>query len=278
MLEPYRPFSNLRVKADIKEIEALGELITQLALPMDIHLVEIFQKLIELAGSREFHPVYSEIYHYVSKLKWARDGIWNTGYIIPWTSLYPSLGTNNHLVSVATNYSQQCHDDDSFRMNYKNPFKRNSFNSFNCFGNGCRPVDINRDEWNRVLVSILNSYRQKDAQLGQTQTTFRVKRFVKNSNSHSSRPEEFFNKYKKLSQELGNDLEGEKEAIVKKSPLKVSKKGEKQGIKRATSYSKSKIISAMMDLEKIEPKQVVSPIGEKHVAIAAGPANFGKDK
>ncbi|KAJ3311943.1 hypothetical protein HDV04_003552 [Boothiomyces sp. JEL0838] len=134
--------------------------------------MEIFQRLVEVAGTKEFIPLLSSIQHYVLKLKWAREA------------------------------------------------------PMNVYGGGARPVEINKEEWNELLINGLNSTK-KDI-------VFPIKKRFKTS--------------------------------IPPPEKKVEKKRDR---KRATPYSKSKIINAMMDLEKIE--RVVNPISSPHFAASAGP-------
>ncbi|KAJ3319764.1 hypothetical protein HDV06_005965 [Boothiomyces sp. JEL0866] len=220
-----------RIKSDIREIEYLGELVTQLNLPLDVNTMEIFQRLVEVAGTKEFIPLLSSIQHYVLKLKWAREGTWNTGYIVPWMSLYSCLGGASQLVSIATHYTESItlsnvgfQDPDlCSTMGFKSPLIKAPVN---VYGGGARPVEINKEEWNELLINGLNSTK-KDM-------VFPIKKRFKTS--------------------------------IPQPEKKVEKKRDR---KRATPYSKSKIINAMMDLEKIE--RVVNPISSPHFAASAGP-------
>ena len=139
MIEPTaEPYSIQRIKSDLKKVENLGELLTQMAIPVDFKMIETFQKMQELAGSREFLPIYSQVNYLISKLKWAREGIFDSGYIIPWMSLYSHVGMNNQLASIASYYGNS-----SFSSTEKSPLIKTPLNPFGC---GCRPVELDRDE------------------------------------------------------------------------------------------------------------------------------------
>jgi hypothetical protein len=260
MLETHLPFSANRIKADIEEIEILGELVNQLQLPRDIKLHDIFQKLVELAGSREFFPAYSMINSFALNLKWSRQGQWDTGYIIPWTNIYPSLGVNTQLVSIATHLVSQPSETP------KTP---------NTFGVGSRPVDVNRAEWSRILYTVLHTNFQKDSQ---TVHTYRVKRPM---NSVNLAFQQQINQNQKHSPILDVTVKVETPVVVpeheeivvkvKKSPKvkKVGKiqkcyKGPKLPRGRPSAYAKSKMLSAMLEYEKLESQL-------EQAATAAGP-------
>ncbi|KAI8893461.1 hypothetical protein BC833DRAFT_608313 [Globomyces pollinis-pini] len=166
----HSPFTFPRITSDIKEVDALAELISQLGVPIDIHLTESFHRLVELAGSRDFLPLFSSIQEYVHKLKWAREGLFNTGYIVPWMSLYANVGNhfNNQLVSIATHYSPnssissaECSPDGERRSSngFKSPLIKPPFNAF---GNGFRPVELNRDDWRRILTAGITTSKPND--------------------------------------------------------------------------------------------------------------------
>jgi hypothetical protein len=152
LVETSVPYSAARIKSDLTLIDQLADMMTKLELQIDVNMLEMFQRLQDLAGSREFHPIYSQIHHFVFKLKLAREGYWDSGYIVPWMSVYslPHIGINSHLIGVATHYCGNT------------PIKDGSFTSPtliksppNPFGNGMRPVELNRDEWNHMLSSFL---------------------------------------------------------------------------------------------------------------------------
>jgi hypothetical protein len=140
------PFSNQRIKHDLCQIDGLGELINQLAIPFDLNMAEVFQKLTELAGSKEFLPVYANIHHYLSKLKWARDGSWESGYIVSWINIYSSFNNRdtpcNELQSIANHAASSS----------KSPLVKSPINTY---GRGFRPVELNREDWNAMIQSTL---------------------------------------------------------------------------------------------------------------------------
>ncbi|KAJ3371964.1 hypothetical protein HDU91_004738 [Kappamyces sp. JEL0680] len=138
------PFSSARIKNDLQQVDTLGELINQLAIPFDVAMAEAFQKLGDLAGSKEFSPTYATLHQYVLKLKWAREGYWETGYIVPWISIYSSFRENTQLSSIA-NHAASCG---------KSPLIKSPMNPF---GTGCRPVELNRDDWVSAIQTTLAS-------------------------------------------------------------------------------------------------------------------------
>jgi hypothetical protein len=256
-LHPIHSFS--RTKSDIRDIEQLGDLINQLGLNVDGQVTEAFQRLVELAGSKDFLPLYSHIQSYALKLKWAREGRWNTGYVVPWINLYSSLGSNTHLVSVATHITQtaQHKEDDSKKFNFKSPLIKTPQNFF---GNGYRPVEIHREEWSQILQIGLSSPKIKDYPPSYIHT-MRSKRAMPIKPMHSSRlnrqvPEETS---KSNVPAFHQTIEIESKLFEKKHPGK--KKDLNLGkTKRAAPYTKSKIL---YDLEKMGQ----STIG--HAAMAA---------
>ena len=146
MLDITAPYSQTRIKQDIQELENLCELITQQNFHVDPQkLSEAFRELVSLAGSREFLPVYSRLFQYVSNLKWAREGKFETGYVVPWINLYSALRASqstSHLVMIANRIQRNlpAHDQQILRIN--------------SFGNGCQPVDSNLAEWTKILDSV----------------------------------------------------------------------------------------------------------------------------
>lgn len=149
-METTIPFSVARTKSDIKQIDQLAELLSKLEVPVDMNTLEMFQKLQELAGSRDFHPIYSQINQFVLKLKWAREGCWDSGYIVPWMSLYSHIGINTHLSGIAAQYGG---GNTASKDAFKSPLIKSPPNPF---GSGIRPVEMNRDEWNQLLLSSLS--------------------------------------------------------------------------------------------------------------------------
>lgn len=148
-METSAPFSLQRIKSDLKQIDQMAELLSKLEVPVDVNMLEMFQKLQELAGSRDFHPLYSNLYQFVLKLKWAREGCWDSGYIVPWMGLYSHIGINSHLMGVATHYGG------SSSLNAKSPLIKSPPNPY---GNGKRPVEMNREEWSQMLISSVAHY------------------------------------------------------------------------------------------------------------------------
>jgi hypothetical protein len=265
-LHPIHSFS--RTKADIKDIEQLGDLINQLGLQLDCQLVEAFQRLVELAGSRDFLPFFSQIQSYALKLKWAREGRWNTGYVVPWMNLYSSLGSNSHLVSIATHCTQnsQMKDHDELRgMNFKSPLIKASHN---CYGIGSRPVEIHREEWLQTLQIVSSVPKPRELTMSYVQN-MRGKRPMKVNptslqvNNHRVIHEDSFPK----AGPEPSQKPSEKELGSKKVAKVTKKKDPSTKAKRAAPYTKSKVI---YDLEKLQAATISpSPVG--HAAAAAGP-------
>jgi hypothetical protein len=265
-LHPIHSFS--RTKADIKDIEQLGELINQLGLQLDCQLVEAFQRLVELAGSRDFLPFFSQIQNYALKLKWAREGRWNTGYVVPWMNLYTSLGSNSHLVSIATHSTQslQMKDHEELRgMNFKSPLIKSSHN---CFGVGARPVEIHREEWLHTLQTVSSVPKPREFTMSYVQN-MRGKRLMKANSASTQVSNHRFSiddSFMKPATEQSPKPLG-KETGMKKVSKASKKKDSSNKAKRAAPYTKSKVI---YDLEKLQaPNISSSTVG--HAAAAAGP-------
>jgi hypothetical protein len=247
-MELYPIHSYSRTKSDIRDIEQLGDLINQLGLNLDVQVTDAFQRLVELAGSKDFLPLFSHIQNYALKLKWAREGRWNTGYVVPWMNLYSSLGSNTHLVSVAAHFTQTNKDDDS--KNFKSPLIKTPQNYY---GNGVRPVEIHREEWYQVLQIGLSSPKVKDYPTSYIHT-MRTKRTVKPIHNWTRPQEEV-----PVVQEAPKPIEIEK--VIEKKQRKKRDPAVAKG-RRAAPYTKSKII---YDLEKMGQ----ATLG--HVAAAADP-------
>ena len=81
MLDIPAPFSIARIRQDMQNIEILQDLLNKLLIPFDQGIIDAISKLLECVGSRKFLALYSEVYDYLLKLKWAREGIFNTGYM-----------------------------------------------------------------------------------------------------------------------------------------------------------------------------------------------------
>ncbi|KAI9089461.1 hypothetical protein DFS34DRAFT_598015 [Phlyctochytrium arcticum] len=87
MLEPPPIFSTARHLHDIREIEDLARLVLDLSVPLDPIVCEAFERLVELAGSREFLPAVASLHHYLNHVKWTREDLGNCGYIAPWGAI-----------------------------------------------------------------------------------------------------------------------------------------------------------------------------------------------
>ena len=150
MLDMFPLYSAARIKADIQELETLCELISQLNLQADdpLKLSNAFKELVNLAGSKEFYPVYSKLFQYVSNLKWAREGRFNAGYVVPWISLYCALRASqptSHLVMIANRMQRHLPAQDAQNL------------KLNSFGNDCQPIDSNSAEWAKLLDTVTDS-------------------------------------------------------------------------------------------------------------------------
>lgn len=138
------PYSSARIDSDLKQIEYLGKMISNLAIPIDFAMKETFQKLQELAGSRDFSHVHATLFHFVSKLKWAREGMWETGYVVPWMSVYSHLGSSNSKLAAIAVHHYSAKDE---------LFKTSSLP--NSFGSLVRPVEPVRDDWTLLLQTTI---------------------------------------------------------------------------------------------------------------------------
>jgi hypothetical protein len=83
MIPPPPMHSKQRKIQDVLEVEGLIQLYTSLDLPFDSTASEHFERLIDLAGTREFILAICHIRQYLLKLKFAREGIKELGYIVP---------------------------------------------------------------------------------------------------------------------------------------------------------------------------------------------------
>lgn len=97
MIEPPRLFTYSRLNSDIKEIEGLASLVCELSVPIDSILCEAFERLVELAGSREFITSFSSLQQYLLTLKWNVNGVFGTGYIVNGSlPVLPQVTASNH--------------------------------------------------------------------------------------------------------------------------------------------------------------------------------------
>ncbi|KAJ3282543.1 hypothetical protein HK104_010837 [Borealophlyctis nickersoniae] len=87
MLGPPPLYTPARHTSDIREIEELARLVIELAVPLDGILCEAFERLVELAGTREFLPAFASFQQYLLKIKWVREGVYGTGYYCLWQYL-----------------------------------------------------------------------------------------------------------------------------------------------------------------------------------------------
>ncbi|KAJ3091570.1 hypothetical protein HK102_000051 [Quaeritorhiza haematococci] len=83
MLELPDLWTNKRHTYDIYEIENLASLVNELKLPLDTAICETFERLVELAGSKEFMPAVSRIQNALLRMKWSREGCFGVGYTVP---------------------------------------------------------------------------------------------------------------------------------------------------------------------------------------------------
>jgi hypothetical protein len=87
MIEPPRLFTHDRLVFDIREIESLATLIIDLALPVDRALCESFERLVELAGTRDFLPSFSKLQDLLYGIKTKQTAQLEYGWIVPQSSL-----------------------------------------------------------------------------------------------------------------------------------------------------------------------------------------------
>lgn len=74
MIEPPPLYSDKRHVHDILEIESLARLVTELNIPLNSTICETFERLVELAGTRDFMPAFSQLQHGLMNVKWVREG------------------------------------------------------------------------------------------------------------------------------------------------------------------------------------------------------------
>jgi hypothetical protein len=87
MIEPPKLFTHERLICDIREIESLAMVILDLSLPIDRFLCESFERLVELAGTRDFLLAFSQLQDYMHQLKWKQKTINDSQLIVPSHSL-----------------------------------------------------------------------------------------------------------------------------------------------------------------------------------------------
>jgi hypothetical protein len=83
MIEPPQLFTHERLIFDIREIESLATLIMDLAIPIDRALCESFERLVELAGTRDFIVAFSKLQEHMFQIKSTQNFIVDTGSIVP---------------------------------------------------------------------------------------------------------------------------------------------------------------------------------------------------
>jgi hypothetical protein len=69
MIEPPQLFTHERLIFDIKEIESLASLILELQIPIDRVLCDSFERLVELAGTRDFVLAFAKLQDYMHQIK-----------------------------------------------------------------------------------------------------------------------------------------------------------------------------------------------------------------
>lgn len=87
MIEPPSLFTHDRLIFDIREIESLATLIMDLSLPIDRVLCESFERLVELAGTRDFVLAFSRLQEYMYHIKIRHSRSAELGMIVPVSSL-----------------------------------------------------------------------------------------------------------------------------------------------------------------------------------------------
>ena len=83
MIEPPQLFTHERLVFDIREIESLATLIMDLAIPIDRALCESFERLVELAGTRDFIIAFSKLQEYMFQIKSNQNLVEESGTIVP---------------------------------------------------------------------------------------------------------------------------------------------------------------------------------------------------
>jgi hypothetical protein len=98
MIEPPQLFTHERLIFDIREIESLATLIMDLAIPIDRALCESFERLVELAGSRDFIVAFSKLQEHMFQIKSKQNFCIDTGSIVPQSYLMElaEWTKNNH--------------------------------------------------------------------------------------------------------------------------------------------------------------------------------------
>jgi hypothetical protein len=87
MIEPPSLFTHDRLIFDIREIESLATLIMDLSIPIDRTLCESFERLVELAGTRDFVLAFSKLQEYMYQIKVRQSRSAELGMIVPASSL-----------------------------------------------------------------------------------------------------------------------------------------------------------------------------------------------
>jgi hypothetical protein len=87
MIEPPSLFTHERLIFDIREIESLATLTMDLSLPIDHVLCESFERLVELAGTRDFVLAFSKLQDYMFQIKVRQTRAAEMGLIVPASSL-----------------------------------------------------------------------------------------------------------------------------------------------------------------------------------------------
>ena len=83
MIEPPKLFTHERLIFDIKEIESLATLILELQIPIDRVLCESFERLVELAGTRDFVLAFAKLQDYMHQVKVRQLKTMETVPIVP---------------------------------------------------------------------------------------------------------------------------------------------------------------------------------------------------
>lgn len=91
-------FTYSRHMYDIEEIESLARLVLELPANLtDPILSDAFERLVELAGTRDFLPSVASLHQYLFGIKLARLGSFGIGYIVSW---YAIASLNDHVNRV----------------------------------------------------------------------------------------------------------------------------------------------------------------------------------
>ncbi|KAI8824446.1 uncharacterized protein EV422DRAFT_565137 [Fimicolochytrium jonesii] len=94
---------------DIKEIEALARGVLDVQACPDRNLCEGFERLVELAGTRDFLMGAAQLAHYTNHIKCLREDRYHLGYVAPWEFVhkikYTFIGLDKQLATFLASVS-----------------------------------------------------------------------------------------------------------------------------------------------------------------------------